>query len=76
MAGPHPAEAGPQPPPELSTNLEARAILEALKLADGKKTEAARRLGWTRQKLYRRLAALFPPGFATARRPRQPGFGA
>ena len=42
----------------------------------GKKTEAARRLGWTRQKLYRRLAALFPPGFATARRPRQPGFGA
>ena len=66
----------PPPSAEFPTNLEARAILEALKLADGKKTEAARRLGWTRQKLYRRLAALFPPGFATARRPRQPGFGA
>ena len=39
-------------------NLEAHAILEALELANGVKARAARRLGWTRQKLYRRIAAL------------------
>ncbi len=39
-------------------NLEAHAILEALALAHGVKARAARHLGWTRQKLYRRIAAL------------------
>lgn len=39
-------------------NLEARAIHEALARSGGVKAEAARLLGWTRQKLYRRLEAL------------------
>ncbi len=39
-------------------NLEERAIQEALRAARGVKVEAARRLGWTRQKLYRRLSSL------------------
>jgi DNA-binding NtrC family response regulator len=43
---------------ESATTLEGHAIREALRLAGGVKSEAARRLGWTRQKLYRRLAAL------------------
>jgi DNA-binding NtrC family response regulator len=34
------------------------AIREALGLSLGVKSDAARRLGWSRQKLYRRLAAL------------------
>ncbi len=42
----------------VDTNLEVRAILDALACAGGCKAEAARRLGWTRQKLYRRLEAL------------------
>ncbi len=39
-------------------NLEWRMIQDALRLAGGVKAEAARRLGWSRQKLYRRLTAL------------------
>jgi transcriptional regulator with PAS, ATPase and Fis domain len=39
-------------------SLEARAILRALREENGVKARAARRLGWTRQKLYRRLGAL------------------
>lgn len=41
-----------------AVNLEARTLSEALLLAGGKKSDAARRLGWTRQKLYRRMTAL------------------
>lgn len=47
----------PRTPPH-GENLEAAAINQALRLAGGVKTAAARHLGWTRQKLYRRLAAL------------------
>ncbi len=39
-------------------NLEVKALSEALFLAGGVKADAARRLGWSRQKLYRRMAAL------------------
>ncbi len=39
-------------------NLEVAAIREALGQSCGVKSDAARRLGWSRQKLYRRLAAL------------------
>jgi DNA-binding NtrC family response regulator len=39
-------------------NLEAAAIRDALGQSLGVKADAARRLGWSRQKLYRRLAAL------------------
>ncbi len=42
-------------------NLEIRAILDALALSAGVKAQAAERLGWTRQKLYRRLDALGLP---------------
>jgi len=38
--------------------LERRMIDEALRDADGSVTAAARRIGWTRQKLYRRMKAL------------------
>ena len=39
-------------------NLEAAAIRDALGQSFGVKADAARRLGWSRQKLYRRLLAL------------------
>ncbi|UCF68089.1 MAG: sigma-54-dependent Fis family transcriptional regulator, partial [Acidobacteriota bacterium] len=39
-------------------NLEAAMILLALERSGGVKASAARRLGWSRQKLYRRLRAL------------------
>jgi transcriptional regulator of acetoin/glycerol metabolism len=39
-------------------NLEVAAIRDALGQSLGVKADAARRLGWSRQKLYRRLAAL------------------
>ncbi len=45
-------------PPRRQANLEVAAIREALERSRGVKTDAARRLGWTRQKLYRRLTAL------------------
>ena len=38
--------------------LERVMIETALRLADGCLTRAARRIGWTRQKLYRRMRAL------------------
>ena len=41
-----------------SGNLEVAAIRDALGQSLGVKADAARRLGWSRQKLYRRLAAL------------------
>ena len=47
--------------PELSRdepNLEAHLIIEAFEMAHGVKAAAARHLGWSRQKLYRRIAAL------------------
>lgn len=43
---------------EPQKNLEAAAIAQALRLAGGVKAVAARHLGWTRQKLYRRIEAL------------------
>jgi DNA-binding NtrC family response regulator len=47
-------------PPALAAagNLEAHAVDQALTLASGVKADAARRLGWSRQKLYRRIKAL------------------
>jgi DNA-binding NtrC family response regulator len=47
-------------PPSHGTpgNLEVAAIRDALGQSLGVKADAARRLGWSRQKLYRRLAAL------------------
>jgi transcriptional regulator with PAS, ATPase and Fis domain len=48
--------------PAFPRNLEERAILEALERAGGVKAVAARQLGWSRQKLYRRLSALGLPG--------------
>ncbi|MDH3284483.1 MAG: sigma 54-interacting transcriptional regulator [Acidobacteriota bacterium] len=39
-------------------NLEWTMIRDALRLSGGVKAEAARRLGWSRQKLYRRISAL------------------
>jgi two-component system response regulator PilR (NtrC family) len=40
------------------SGLEVRMIQQALQTTGGSVTEAAQRIGWTRQKLYRRLAAL------------------
>ncbi len=56
----------PLPEPHVTSrphNLEVKALSEALFLAGGVKADAARRLGWSRQKLYRRMAALgmLPP---------------
>lgn len=42
----------------LQPNLEMEAIHRALTVSGGVKSAAARRLGWSRQKLYRRLGAL------------------
>ncbi|MBP7149035.1 MAG: sigma-54-dependent Fis family transcriptional regulator [Acidobacteria bacterium] len=50
--------ADPAPLADADANLEVLAIREALDRAGGIKTDAARRLGWTRQKLYRRIEAL------------------
>jgi len=44
--------------PDEGRGLELRMIETALGAACGSVTEAARRIGWTRQKLYRRMAAL------------------
>jgi len=58
------------PPPR--QNLESRMILQALRMSGGVKAEAARRLGWSRQKLYRRIAALgIGRGQETAREARR-----
>ncbi len=59
-AGPEIGAADLRLPPERRApgNLEVAAIREALGLSLGVKSDAARRLGWSRQKLYRRLAAL------------------
>ncbi|MCU0253839.1 MAG: sigma 54-interacting transcriptional regulator [Acidobacteria bacterium] len=46
------------PARRIGGNLEAAAIRDALGQALGVKADAARRLGWSRQKLYRRLEAL------------------
>ncbi|RMG46032.1 MAG: sigma-54-dependent Fis family transcriptional regulator [Acidobacteria bacterium] len=49
------AEEPPEPP---AVNLERAMIEQALERSAGVKAGAARRLGWTRQKLYRRMRAL------------------
>ena len=64
---------GPAAPPaaeDRTENLEVRAIVDALARARGVKAGAARALGWTRQKLYRRLVALGLPHGPTRRPPR------
>jgi len=52
----------PAPPPRdaaaAGTDLERRMIETALRADRGCLTAAARRIGWTRQKLYRRIEAL------------------
>lgn len=42
----------------MSTGLERRMIEASLRTADGSIAAAAREIGWTRQKLYRRAKAL------------------
>jgi DNA-binding NtrC family response regulator len=55
----HLHELGPRPPgSECATNLELQMIREALERAEGSLTGAARRIGWSRSKLYRRMRAL------------------
>jgi transcriptional regulator of acetoin/glycerol metabolism len=48
-------------PPATGPTLETVMLREALHLASGVKSDAARRLGWSRQKLYRRMRALGIP---------------
>jgi DNA-binding NtrC family response regulator len=55
---------------ERDPDLEARMVREALASARGNIAEAARRIGWTRQKLYRRMHKLSEKTGATDRQVR------
>jgi DNA-binding NtrC family response regulator len=47
--------------PQALADVERDLIRDALREAGGNRSEAAKRLGITRPKLYRRMAALFTP---------------
>ncbi len=51
-------EAGSRPLDEVLATIERREILNALQRADGQRTMAARLLGISRSRLYRRMEAL------------------
>ena len=51
-------EAGSRPLDEVLATIERREILHALQRADGQRTMAARLLGISRSRLYRRMEAL------------------
>jgi DNA-binding NtrC family response regulator len=57
-------EPAPANAPSAAASLERQMIETALRRAGGSVAGAASRIGWSRQKLYRRMAAL-----AVARRP-------